>query len=233
MFKDSLKVLVVDDEPKILEVLSSYVESLGYEVFTAEKGRAALEIMAQEDIGLVLLDLMLPDIPGEEVCVEIRKRSRVPVIMLTAKVEEEDMLKGLKIGADDYITKPFSLREVGARIEAVLRRTAQEPRPLYNKLSLGGGELEIDLDAHTVAKNGENITLTPNEFRILAAMMRYPQKVFTRDELIATALGDEYKGYDRGVDTHIKNLRKKIETDTRNPAYIKTVHGVGYKFGVD
>lgn len=231
MKQDTKKVLVVDDEVKILEVIQSFLESKGYVVFTAENGQQAFSIFEKENISLVILDLMLPDISGEDICITLRQRSRVPIIMLTAKIEEENMLRGLGIGADDYIKKPFSLKELSARIDVILRRSGIDLVPLYNKISFHGGDLEVDFEGYTIKKNGNEVNLTPNEFKILAAMIKYPNKVFTREELIMTALGDEFEGYDRVVDSHIKNIRQKIEGDSRNPVYVLTIRGVGYKFG--
>lgn len=231
MRTDRKKVLVVDDEVKILEVVKSFLESKGYIVYTAEDGKQAFSIFDRENIAIVILDLMLPDLSGEEICAMIRKRSRVPIIMLTAKVEEDDLLRGLEIGADDYITKPFRLTELHARMEAVLRRSSEDLIPLYRKISFQDGDLEVDLDGRKIKKGGKDISLTPNEFKLLAALTKYPNKVFTREELIYTAFGADFDGYDRSVDSHIKNLRQKIESDSRNPRYILTVHGVGYKFG--
>jgi DNA-binding response OmpR family regulator len=223
--------LIVEDEARILEVVKSLLESAGFTAFIAETGRKALEIFERENLSLVLLDLMLPDISGEEVCAAIRKKSRVPIIMLTAKAQEADMLRGLGSGADDYITKPFSLKVLRARIEAVLRRASDGPVPLFNKASFGDGDLEIDFISHTVTRAGGEVRLTPSEFRMLAALVKHPHRVFTRDELITVAMGEEFDGYDRAVDSHIKNLRQKIERDPKKPAYIVTVHGVGYKLG--
>jgi DNA-binding response OmpR family regulator len=231
MKQDIKKVLVVDDEVKILEVIKSFLESKGYTVFTAENGKQAFNIFEKESISLVILDLMLPDITGEDICMTLRQRSRVPIIMLTAKVEEESMLKGLGVGADDYIKKPFSLKELSARIDTILRRSSIDLVPLYNKNIFNGGDLEVDFESHTIKKNGNEVTLTPNEYKILAAMIKYPNKVFAREDLIMTCLGDDFEGYDRVVDSHIKNIRQKIETDSREPIYILTIRGVGYKFG--
>lgn len=225
------KVLVVDDEPKIIEVVKSFLESKGFTVFAAENGKQALEIFERGNIALIVLDLMLPDMTGEEICMQIRKKSRVPIIMLTAKIEEVDMLRGLNIGADDYITKPFSLKALYARIEAVLRRSSDDLVPLYNKASFNGGDLEVDFESHNIKKNQVEINLTPNEYKLLAALIKYPSRVFTREDLIKIALGDEFEGYDRAVDSHIKNLRQKIETDPKNPVYVLTSYGIGYKFG--
>lgn len=224
-------ILVVDDEIKIIEVVKSYLESKGFIILTAENGRQALDILEKQNPSLILLDLMLPDITGEEICAIIRKKSRVPIIMVTAKIEESDMLKGFNTGADDYITKPFSLKTLHARIEAVLRRSNDNLMPLFARNSWGGGDLEIDFESHTVKKNHIQVNLTPNEFDLLTTLIKFPNKVFTRDELILNALGSDYEGFDRTVDTHIKNIRHKIESDPKNPIYILTIHGVGYKFG--
>lgn len=220
-----LSVLVVDDEFKICEAVSAYLRSKGCIVYTADSGAAALDIFAERKIGFVILDLMLPDIPGEEVCARIRQSSDVPVIMLTAKVQEEDVLKGLKSGADDYVTKPFGIKQLYARMETVLRRCA----PAHTVMTFG--DLTVDFSAMELRKNGETVNLTASEWKILSAMIKQPQTVFTRDRLIDIAFDDGFDSFDRVIDTHIKNLRKKIETDTRNPQYILTVRGSGYKFG--
>lgn len=227
------KILVVDDEKAIVEVIRAYLENAGYEVVSAFNGKDALTAFEQSAPNLVILDLMLPDLSGEEICLKIRKKSRVPVIMLTAKVLEEDLIKGLQLGADDYVTKPFSPRQLMARVQAVLRRASEEVFPLTSQLSFNGGDLIIDSLRHEVRKNGVAVVFTPNEFKILAALIKYPSKVFTRDELIALALDNDYQGNDRVIDSHIKNIRQKIENDTRSPQYILTVHGIGYKFGGD
>ncbi len=225
------KILVVEDEVKIMNVVKSFLESKGFYVLSAEDGQKAIEIFEKENISMILLDLMLPILSGEEVCKKIRKRSRVPIIMLTAKSEEEDLLQGLGIGADDYVTKPFSLKALYARIEAVMRRSAEDMWTLTNKNSYLDGDLIIDLESRIVKKQSEEVKLTPNEYKLLTTLIRYPNKVFTRDELIISALGEEFAGYDRTIDSHIKNLRQKIETDPKNPVYVRTIHGVGYKFG--
>lgn len=224
------KILVVDDEEKIVEVVKSYLEHSGYEVYTANNGRQALEMFERLAPSLLVLDLMLPDVTGEEICKTLRKNSRVPIIMLTAKVEEEDILKGLDIGADDYVTKPFSPKQLVARVAAVLRRTSDDPVPLSNTISFNDEDLVIDNLKHEVRKCGNVVSITPNEYKILLTLIKYPKKTFTREELICMALGDDYEGYDRTVDTHIKNLRQKIEDDPKAPKYILTVHGVGYRF---
>jgi len=225
------KVLVVDDESKILHVISAYLEKEGYQVFTASKGKEALELTERKSPDLIILDLRLPDIPGEEVCQRIRQRRDIPILMLTAKVEEEDKIRGLAIGADDYLTKPFSPRELVARVRAILRRVKVEREPQRDIISFDNGRLRIDISKHEVLMNGKPLSLTPNEFRLLTALARYPGRVYTRSELINKVQGYEYEGYDRTIDAHVKNLRQKIEEDPKNPRYILTVFGVGYKFG--
>jgi DNA-binding response OmpR family regulator len=225
------KILVVDDEQKIVEVVKSYLEHSGYTVYPAYDGKQALSLFSEVRPSLIVLDLMLPDVSGEDICKTIRKESRVPIIMLTAKAEEENILKGLDIGADDYITKPFSPKLLVARVNAVLRRVADDPVTLSSVISFYNGDLVIDNSKHEIKKQGMSVNLTPKEYRILLTLIKYPQKTFTRDELINMALGDDFEGFDRTVDTHIKNLRQKIETDPKLPQYLLTVHGIGYKFG--
>lgn len=225
------KVLIVDDENKIVEVIKSYLEKEGAIVFEAYEGNQALEIFEKINPDLIVLDLMLPDMTGEEICSIIRKKSRVPIIMLTAKIDEKSIISGLHIGADDYITKPFSPRELIARIYAIFRRLNEEVVPLSNEISFNDDDLVIDMLKKEIRKNGENIALTSKQYKILMTLLKYPNKTFTREELISTALGDDYDGYDRNVDTHIKNIRQKIETNPREPQYIITVHGTGYRFG--
>ncbi|PKM85668.1 MAG: DNA-binding response regulator [Firmicutes bacterium HGW-Firmicutes-11] len=225
------KIMIVEDEEKISEVIASFLTSKGYGTLVANTGTKALAMLENEVVSLVLLDLMLPELSGEEVCRRIRLISRVPIIMLTAKSSEPDLLHGLDIGADDYITKPFSLKALHARIEAVLRRSTDDLVSLQSKLVIDDGALVIDFNARKVTKLSQEVRLTPNEYKILAALAKYPNKVFTRDELIVTALGDDFLGFDRAIDSHIKNLRQKIELDPKNPIYVKTVFGVGYRFG--
>ncbi len=229
--KNKSTILVVDDEVKITEVVKSYLENAGYQVVCAYNGKEAMSLFDKASPVLVVLDLMLPDIMGEDVCRAIRKRSRVPIIMLTAKVEDADIIKGLDLGADDYLTKPFSPKQLVARVEAVLRRISSEAVPLASEFSFNDGELIIDGMRHEVRKNGEPVVLTPNEFKILMTMAKYPSKAFTREELIEFALGTDFEGFDRVIDTHIKNIRHKIGDDGRTPRYVLTVHGTGYKFG--
>lgn len=231
MLQNEFKILVVDDEEKIVEVVKSYLEASGYKVFVAYNCKDAQDIFDKVNPDLLILDLMLPDMSGEDLCTKLRRRSRIPIIMLTAKINENEILNGLDIGADDYVTKPFSAKQLVARVKALLRRSAQEVIPLTDVLSFNEEDLIIDSLKHEVKKQGVVVSLTPNEYKLLMAMVKYPQKVFTREELIVLALGGEFDGFDRTIDSHIKNLRQKIETDTKDPKYILTVHGVGYRFG--
>ena len=224
-------ILIVDDEVKITEVVKSYLENSGYLTACAYDGKNAMSLFEKCSPVLIILDLMLPDMTGEDICREIRKKSRVPIIMLTAKIEDADIIGGLGIGADDYLTKPFSPRQLVARVEAVLRRVSSEAVPLTNEFSFNDGDLVIEGLRHEIRKNGQLVALTPNEYKILVTMSKYPSKVFTREELIELALGDDYDGFDRVIDTHIKNIRQKLGDDGRTPRYILTVHGTGYRFG--
>lgn len=226
-------VLVVDDEAMIRESVAAYIAKQGYHVLTAENGVEALENFQKNPVMFVILDLMLPGISGEVVCQTIRKQSRVPIIMLTAKAQEESILNGLNIGADDYMTKPFSIKQLYARMEAILRRTADDLKPLAERFSWNGNDLQINFEHNEVWKRGELISLTPSEWKILSALIKHPKRVFSRDQLLDLVFGEDFDGYDRVIDTHIKNLRKKVETDPKSPAYIKTIHGLGYKFGGD
>lgn len=233
MNESKRKVLIVDDEPKIIEAVAAYLDNSGYESLIAYDGEQALSLFEKRKPDLVILDLMLPKISGEEVCKAIRRTSRVPIIMLTAKIDESEKVNGLNIGADDYVTKPFSPRELIARVNSLFRRASEGNAPLFNSMSWNNNDLEIDLNSYIVKKAGKVVNLTPNEFKLLCAMTKYPKKTFTREELIEIAFGVEYDGYERTIDSHIKNLRSKIEDDTTNPDYIITVRGVGYKFGYD
>lgn len=229
----SQTVLVVEDELMIRDAVASYLEKQGCQVFSADNGWDALALFDREAITFVILDLMLPDMSGEEICMRIRKRSRVPVIMLTAKTQEADVLTGLAVGADDYVTKPFSLKELYARMHVILRRASDDLKPLAEKYSWNGNDLNIDFEHNEAHKKGELLALTPSEWKILSALIRHPKKVYTRSELIALVFGPDFDGYDRVIDTHIKNLRRKVEDDPKRPVYVKTVHGLGYKFGGD
>lgn len=218
-------ILVVDDEPEITDVVRKYLERDGYHVVSAADGRAALAAFMREKPNLVILDLMLPEVDGWEVARQIRAAGGTPIIMLTARGEEVDRLLGLGLGADDYITKPFSPREVVARVRAVLRRASGEAPAEV----LTVGDLEIDQGRMEVRRGGVAVALTPTEFRLLAALSRAPGRVFTRLQLIDLVQGHAFEGYERTIDAHVKNLRHKLEPDPRRPRYVLTVHGAGYR----
>ena len=223
------KIVVIDDEPSVQEVVRRYLEKDGYLVYVAEDGREGLALAERAQPGLIVLDLMLPDISGEELCREIRARSDVPILMLTAKASEEERVQGLALGADDYLTKPFSPRELVARVRAVLRRAEGAETSLVEPLSFDDGRLTIDTLRHEVRRDGVVVELTPNEYRLLVTLARYPGRVYSRFELINHVQGYDYEGYERTIDAHVKNLRKKIEPDPRHPRYVQTVFGAGYR----
>jgi DNA-binding response OmpR family regulator len=223
------RIVVIDDEPSVQEVVRGYLEKDGYLVYVAGNGRDGLALAEQSKPGLIVLDLMLPDVSGEEICREIRRRSDVPILMLTAKASEDERVGGLALGADDYLIKPFSPRELVARVRAVLRRTQGTEIPLVEVLSFDGGALEIDTVRREVRRGGEPVELTPNEYRLLVTLARYPGRVYSRFELINHVQGYEFEGYERTIDAHVKNLRKKIEPDPKHPRYVETVFGVGYR----
>jgi len=226
-----MKILLVDDERRIIEVLEAYLVREGYEIHCADNGIDALKKVKTLNPDLIILDLMLPDISGEEVCRLVRKDSDVPILMLTAKSAEDDRINGIVMGADDYLTKPFSPREVVVRVQAILRRVKKTEK--VERLEFNGRKLVIDLIKKEVTANGDNITLTPIEYKLLTNMAVNPGRVYSRMDLLEK-IQDEgmyYEGYERSVDTHIKNLRKKIEQDSRQPDFIVTVFGMGYKFG--
>lgn len=223
-------ILLVEDERNILDVIKAYLEKEGFHVVTAEDGEKALELFGSEDIHLIILDLMIPKISGEEVCRRIRDTSDLPIIMLTAKADLENKIEGLNIGADDYMTKPFSPRELVSRVKALLRRSYKGGLKASNRFSFNNNDLLIDKDRMMVKKDGKDISLTTVEFNILLALASNTSIVLSREQLIDIAFGDGYDGYDRTVDTHIKNIRQKIETDPKSPKYITTVYGAGYKF---
>ncbi|MHC0038195.1 response regulator transcription factor [Pseudoneobacillus sp. C159] len=230
------KVLIVDDESGIVEVLEAYLERHGFETESAENGVEALRKVKSFEPDLLILDLMLPDISGEEVCRLVRMESDVPILMLTAKSSEDDRINGIVIGADDYVTKPFSPREVIVRVQAILRRTQKMQTPKTEEvecLSFNKKHLTINHIKKEVIVGGQSVTLTPIEYKLLTNMAEYPGRVYSRLDLLERIQeeGMFYEGYERSIDTHIKNLRKKIEVDTRTPEYILTVFGMGYKFG--
>ncbi len=222
----SEKILVVDDEVKIVRVVRAYLEREGYRVVEAHDGKEALEVARREKPDLVLLDLMLPEISGWDVCRALRLETSIPIMMLTARDDDTDKIVGLELGADDYLTKPFNPKELVARVRAILRRVGRQP---VGETILSG-DLSIDLQKREVLVGGRDIHLTPTEFDLLRVMAEHPGRVFTRAQLLDTAAGVSFEGYDRAVDSHIKNLRQKIESDPRKPRYVLTVFGVGYKF---
>ncbi|HEY2421398.1 MAG TPA: response regulator transcription factor [Neobacillus sp.] len=226
-----MKILLVDDEKRIIEVLEAYLEREGYEIHSADNGIDALKKAKTLSPDLIILDLMLPDISGEEVCRLVRKESDVPILMLTARTSEDDRINGIVMGADDYLTKPFSPREVVVRVQAILRRVKKAEK--IERLEFNEKKLAIDLIKKEVMVNGQDVTLTPIEYKLLTNMAVNPGRVYSRMDLLEK-IQDEgmfYEGYERSVDTHIKNLRKKIELDSRAPEFIVTVFGMGYKFG--
>lgn len=224
------KILIVDDEKNILDVVKAYLEKEGFQIITAMDGETALSILSKETIHLVVLDLLLPKLSGEEVCRKIRTTSSVPIIMLTAKADEDEKIEGISIGADDYLTKPFSARELVVRVRALLRRAYRDQTPLADILSFNNGDLEVDIKKMIVKKQGEPVSLTSNEFRVLTALLINPGQVFSREHLVDKAFGMDYEGFDRTMDTYIKNIRQKIEDNPKEPKYIVTVYGTGYKF---
>ena len=219
------KVLVVDDDVHIVEIVQAYLEKDGYRVLTAFDGRRALEIAARERPALLILDLMLPEMSGWDVMRALRPTSQVPVIMLTARDDPTDKVVGLELGADDYVVKPFDPKELLARVRAVLRRV----RPSEEKASLTVGDVVIDPARHEVRLAGKRIDLTATEFAILHVLARHPGTVYTRLQLLESVQGEAYAGYERAIDSHIKNLRQKLEPNPREPRYVVTVHGVGYR----
>ncbi|MCJ7534003.1 MAG: response regulator transcription factor [Anaerolineales bacterium] len=220
-------ILIIEDENELVRVLRSYLERANYRVISADQGDTGLAIWAQKEPDLVILDLNLPGMDGLDVAREIRRKADTPIIMVTARVEETDRLIGLELGADDYITKPYSPREVVARVRAVLRRAGTTQN---NRNVLHAGSLEIDLVAHVVSRDEEPIDLTPTEFKLLEILASQPGRVFSRLQLLEASQGAAYEGYERTIDAHIKNLRAKIEPEAKDPIYIETVFGVGYRF---
>jgi DNA-binding response OmpR family regulator len=220
-------ILVVDDEKRLVSVVEAYLEQEGYQVVKAYNGREALHVARDQKPDLIILDVMMPEMDGLEFMRHHRKENDTPIILLTAKVESDDRVIGLELGADDYVTKPFRPRELLARIKAVLRRVG-ETKPVASKLR--SGDITLDREEHTVQVSDEYVDLTPSEFDILTTLMATPGRVFSRLELLDLIQGTAYEGYERTIDVHIKNLRAKIEVDSRDPRYIQTVYGVGYRF---
>ena len=219
-------ILIIEDEGELVRILRTYLVNAGFRVETASRGDTGFKSWERSQPDLVILDLNLPGMDGLDVAREIRRKADTPIIMLTARVEEADRLIGLELGADDYISKPFSPREVVARVRAVLRRAGKAVQP-QNLVRVF--DLEIDLEAHTVTKESEQVDLTPAEFKILQVLSEQPGRVFNRLQLLDAYQGNTYEGYERTIDAHIKNLRSKLESDPKNPEYIETVFGVGYR----
>ncbi|MCS6907929.1 MAG: response regulator transcription factor [Anaerolineales bacterium] len=221
------KILIIEDEVELVKVLRSYLEQSGYQVLDAQRGNEGLLLWEQHKPALVILDLNLPGMDGLDVARHIRRKDNTPILMLTARVEETDQIVGLEIGADDYVTKPFSPKVVLARVRALLRRLEYERTVAQ---IIRAADLEIDLSAYSVRRGDEEIELTPTEFNLLSVMASQPGRVFTRLQLLEAVQGVAYEGYERTIDAHIKNLRAKLEKDPKDPKYIQTVFGVGYRF---
>ena len=222
------KVLVVDDEKKIVDIVTAYLEKDGYKVISAYDGKTAVDMARNRAPDIIILDLMLPEISGWDVCRILRAESSVPIIMLTARDEDTDKIVGLELGADDYVVKPFNPKELIARIRAVLRRGS---RADIEKRVIEIGDLSIDMEKYEVRRGGRLIALTRTEFELLSVLAESPGRVYSRLQLLDKVQGEAYEGYERTIDSHIKNLRKKVEIDPDNPTYVSTVRGIGYKFG--
>ncbi len=223
------RVLIVDDDAKIVELVKLYLNRDGYGVITAYDGPTALKLARESHPDLIVLDIMLPGIDGLEVCRILRQESAVPIVLLTARTTEQDRILGLDMGADDYIIKPFSPKELAARVRAVFRRTASDAQDLGPQ-ELNFGRLAVNFMKHEACLDNKFISLTPVEFKLLGVMIREPNRVFSRGQLIEKVLGYDFDGFDRTIDVHILNLRRKLETDSSHPSFIKTVYGSGYKF---
>ncbi len=222
-----INILIVDDEENICTFIEAYLKKEGYNTFTANNGSSAIDIFESNDIDLVILDRMIPDISGEEICSHIRTQSNVPIIMLTAKTELDDKIYGFEIGCDDYICKPFSPKELIVRVKAIIKRSN-----ISANIIQYSNELIMNQDSRSVIVRGNEIILTNTEYKILSLMALNPEKIYTRENILESALDDFYDKFDRVVDSHIKNLRQKIEEDSKKPKIIKTIYGVGYKFGL-
>ena len=223
------RILIIDDEPSIHEVVRAYLERDGFIVYSASDGHEGLDLALTKRPALIVLDLMLPDVSGEQICKEVRSRSDVPILMLTARSSEDERVAGLSLGADDYLVKPFSPRELVARIKAILRRSSGGEMPLVEQLRFDEGRLVIDDVRHEVLVDGERVELTSSEYKLLSALAQYPGRAYSRFELINRVQGHDFEGYERTIDAHVKNLRHKIEPDHQHPRYVETVHGVGYR----
>jgi DNA-binding response OmpR family regulator len=226
------RVLIIDDDVAVHEIVRAYLEREGYIVYSATTGIDGLEITRLKQPALVVLDLMLPDIAGDQVCTELRSRSDVPIVMLTARSTLEQRIAGFSVGADDYLAKPFSPRELVVRVKALLRRARSMHAPLGGELSFDDGRLRIDTVRYEISVEGAPRVVTPSEYKLLLALAQYPGRAYSRLELINRVQGYDFAGYERTVDAHVKNLRRKIEPDPTQPRYVQTVRGVGYRLGI-
>jgi DNA-binding response OmpR family regulator len=223
-------ILIVEDDPKIAHIVKVYLEGAGFRTVHAGQGKDALEAAKKEKPLLIVLDLMLPDMSGEELCLQLKEIADVPVIMLTAKSSEEERVAGFALGADDYVVKPFSPRELVFRVKAVLKRFQKGDLSGSEPMSFNNGSLLVDGQTYTATLKGNPVRLTSTEFKLLFTLAGSPDRVFTRGELVEKALGYQFEGYERSVDAHIKNVRRKLEEDSQNPVFIHTIYGVGYRF---
>jgi DNA-binding response OmpR family regulator len=223
-------ILIVEDDRKIAHIVRVYLEGAGFRVVHAETGKEAFDAALREDPLLVILDLMLPDTSGEELCLKLKEVTRAPIIMLTAKASEEERVAGFALGVDDYVVKPFSPRELVFRVKAVLKRSERKGGSSEEPLRFNNGELILDGRSYKVTRLGKEVAMTPTEFKVLFALAASPQKVFTRGELVEKALGYQFEGYERSIDAHIKNIRRKLDDDPQKPVFVQTIYGVGYRF---
>lgn len=224
-----ISILIVDDEKKICEFIKAFLDNEGYYTDVAYDGNSAIDKINSKKYDLIILDRMIPYINGEEICEYIRKKSEVPIIMLTARIEDEDRIDGFKLGCDDYICKPFNINELVLRVKAILKRSSSS----YNKKIISyGDELEVNTETHEVKVRGEEVILTNTEYKILLTLINNPKKIYSREKLLESTIEGYYEKGDRAIDSHIKNLRQKIEIDSRNPRIIQTVYGIGYRFGL-
>ena len=224
-----ISILIVDDEKKICEFIKAFLDNEGYYTDVAYDGNSAIDKINSKKYDLIILDRMIPYISGEEICEYIRKKSEVPIIMLTARIEDEDRIDGFKLGCDDYICKPFNINELVLRVKAILKRSSS----FYNKKIISyGEELEVNTETHEVKVRGEEVILTNTEYKILLILINNPKKIYSREKLLESTIEGYYEKGDRAIDSHIKNLRQKIEIDSRNPRIIQTVYGVGYRSGL-
>ena len=224
-----ISILIVDGEKKICEFIKAFLDNEGYYTDVAYDGNSAIDKINSKKYDLIILDRMIPYISGEEICEYIRKKSEVPIIMLTARIEDEDRIDGFKLGCDDYICKPFNINELVLRVKAILKRSSS----FYNKKIISyGEELEVNTETHEVKVRGEEVILTNTEYKILLILINNPKKIYSREKLLESTIEGYYEKGDRAIDSHIKNLRQKIEIDSRNPRIIQTVYGVGYRFGL-